>query len=108
MSCELLPIYWGSSANSSLTAAQVQALQNSVEQTNKRGSYAFGELASSQYLWFASPQSFGAVGSFSVGPMNLVCAETEITLTVDGVSVDYYLYQSPELLIGEIDPWVIN
>ena len=108
MSCTLLPIYWGSSASATLSAAQVQALANSAEQTTKRGIYDFSDSDTARYLWFASPQSFGSVNSFLTGytpddisALNLVCAESEITLTVAGSAVDYFLYRSPELVYGE-------
>jgi hypothetical protein len=108
VSCTLLPIYWGSSASTTLSAAQVQALANSAEQTTKRGVYDFGDSDTDRYLWFASPQSFGSVNSFlfgytpsSIGSLNLVPVESEITLTVDGESIPYFLYRSPDLVIGE-------
>lgn len=108
MPCSLLPIYWGSSASASLSAAQVQALGNTSEQTTKLGTYDFGDSDTDRYLWLASPQSFGRVNSFLFGPtpddigsLNLVPIESEITLTVDGEPALYYLYRSPDLVIGE-------
>jgi hypothetical protein len=108
MSCTLLPIYWGSSASTTLSAAQVQALGNTREQINKLGVYGFGDSDTNRYLWFASPQAFGRVNSFlfgytpdAIGSLNLVPIESEITLTVDGESVAYFLYRSPDLVIGE-------
>lgn len=108
MSCALLPIYWGSSASTTLSAALVQALANSAEQTTKRGIYDFGDSDDARYLWFACPQSFGSVNSFlfgytpdAIGSLNLVPVESAITLTVEGSAVDYFLYRSPDLVTGE-------
>jgi hypothetical protein len=108
VSCALLPIYWGSSASTILSAAQVQALANSAEQTTKRGIYDFGDSDTARYLWFACPQSFDSVNSFlfgytpdAIGSLNVVPAQSEITLTVDDEPIPYFLYRSPNSLYGE-------
>lgn len=104
MPCTELPIYWGPSASSSLNAAAVQALANSRDQTTKLGTFECGVVSAGNYAWFALPQSFGQVASFVFGdgPLNVVYNESEITLTVDGSSVDYYLYRSPDTTVGEV------
>lgn len=101
MSCTLMPVYWGSAAGETLSAAEVQDLANTREQTGRIGTYDFVGVTLGDYLFIAMPTSFGQVPSFTLHPLNLVCIETPVVLTVDGAATPYTLYRSPDPVAGD-------
>lgn len=102
MSCTLMPVYWGSAAGETLSAAQVQALANVREQTGRRALYPFGDVPVDDYLFIAMPTAFGPVPSFNLPPLNLVCIETAITLDINDMATPYTLFRSPDPVAGDI------
>lgn len=103
-----LPLYWGVSMSSSLTALEVQALTETRTDDTKVGSYQFPDAAGG-YLYIALPQSFGEVDMFLLDDLNVGFIESEVTLTIGLDSIDYYLYRSPlttfaEDVLLEVEP----
>jgi hypothetical protein len=101
MSCTLMPVYWGSVAGETLSATEVQDLANTREQTGRIGTYAFVDVTLGDYLFIAMPTTFGPVPPFTLHPLNLVCIETPVVLTVNGAATPYTLYRSPDPVAGD-------
>lgn len=97
MTCkDTFPVYFGTTSDEVPT--DVQSFP-SVMQATKHGSWTFNP--NGEYMVVAMPQAFGFHPYFKLHPFNLSMVVTEQTLTVDGVSVPYYVYRSPEKSFGQ-------
>lgn len=94
-------VFYGASSLTSLTPAQVLAL-DSQEQPTKRGNFVFAGVAN-EYLYIAIPQSLGDVDTFEVEGLDYGFVRTEANLEVveDEDEVPYYIYRSPVKVIAD-------
>jgi hypothetical protein len=100
-----LVLYWrwrrwyGTSANTSLTEAQVKALINTGLVTTYAANYAF---AAGDYKYIAFLASWGAPASFKDSSTGLdvpMEAPATVSITNDyGVTADYYVYRTTNIL----------
>lgn len=91
--------YWGPQAATSLNDAQVIAL-NSELATGFLG-FNHNVTCSSQYIYFAFPQSFGVPNVNVNGLLNTAWQITSRAfVNASGASVNYYIYRSNNLLTG--------
>ena len=90
--------YWGNSANTSLTDAQIIAL-NSAFATSRTMSLNLSPSA--QYIWIAYPASYGTA-TFTVNglPNTAWNLTTRPFVNASGYSSSYNIYQSQNLLTG--------
>lgn len=90
--------YWGVSPNTTLNNAQILAL--SSEFATSRVMTKTLDATGGNYLYFASPVSFG-VGTFTVGGLVTTFQQSTISFTnASGYIDNYYLYRSTNLQNG--------
>lgn len=86
--------FWGAHPTTTPAEADVLAF-TTRQQASASGDYLFA-AGNGGYLCVALPVSFGEVAAFFLGAMATVFIRSDITLTIDGEDVAYYLYRSPE------------
>lgn len=96
-------MYWGTSANTSLTESQIEGLISSSLATNSTGTFAF---AAGNYKYIAYPTAFGLKTSFkdpSTGfDVDMQAATTVSVTNSYGVTTDYYVHRTTNTLGGSI------
>jgi hypothetical protein len=111
-------LYYGTSANTTLTEPQIEALVNSFLDNDFAGSFSF---AGGNYKYFCYPDSYGSINTIkdSATLLNIAMASTvddaffsnsangiyyglvSVTNT-NGVSTNYRVYRSKNILGGSI------
>ena len=95
-------IYWGTSANTSLSSAQVIALAIGELDTTRVKSYSIN--GGGEYLYYCYPTRFGGPASFNVGGFTVTFIQTIVSVT-NATAVpyteNYYVYRS-EFVSGGI------
>jgi hypothetical protein len=98
--------YWGNSANSSLTEAQVKALSGSALATTYAAVRSF-PAAAGEYKYVAYPTSFGTATHFTdASTMLAVPFESPVVVSVTnayGATTNYNVHRSTYQLGGAID-----
>lgn len=86
-------IYWGTSASTTLTNAQIQALSNSFSDTRVQ-TRTFNPAG--KYIFFAWPVSYGPATYFKFnGFINSAWEQSTVNFTnASGATVSYYVYRS--------------
>jgi hypothetical protein len=104
-------VYYGTSANTSLTEAQIEALASSGLQSGRTGNYTFG---AGDYKWICYPTSFGTTNTstgFKDTSTNLaVPFESPLTVSVTnayGQTTNYYAYRSTNIMGSTITIQVV-
>lgn len=96
-------IYWGTSPNTSLTEAQIEALANNRLDTNVPGNYSF---AAGDYKYFAWPSLFVQPASFKDQATSLdVPMESPdiVSVTnVNGITTNYSVYRTTNIIGSSI------
>lgn len=96
-------MYWGTSANASLTENQIEGLISSSLVTNSTGTFAF---AAGNYKYIAYPTVFGLKTSFkdpSTGfDVDMQAASTVSVTNTFGVTTNYYVHRTTNTLGGSI------
>lgn len=98
---QFLPkVYWGAAASGTVNSAFVLALSGSALATGKARTFTVS-AGSGQYIWFASPVSYGActfkVGGFDGG---FEAAQTVSVTNASGYTQNYYVYRSTNANLG--------
>jgi hypothetical protein len=85
--------HWGTSSLTSLNNSQVLALASNELSTNNNKTFTVSPTA--EYIYFASPQSFGTA-SFVVGGLSVTFSQTGIASFTNnsGGTTSYYVYRS--------------
>lgn len=96
-------MYWGTSANTSLTESQIEALVSSSLATNSSGTFSFG---TGGYKYIAYPTSFGLKTTFKdqgTGfDVDMQAADTVSVTNTNGVTTNYYVHRTTNVLGGSI------
>lgn len=96
-------MYWGTSANTSLTESEIESLVNNQLATNSSGTYTF---AAGGYKYIAYPTSFGLKTTFKdqgTGfDVDMQAAVTTSVTNGNGVTTDYYVHRTTNVLGGAI------
>lgn len=96
-------VFWGASANTSLTESEIEALTSSALRSSRNSSYIVSEAG---YKYLAWPVSFG-LASLIVDPdtgLNVAMNPPD-TISVTnpyGVTTNYYLYRTTNFLNGAL------
>ncbi len=88
--------WWGASASTSLSAAQVQALSGNGVSTERARSFTV--TASNEYVYYAYPTARGAPSSYKINGADA----TPTVSTVQINSINYTILRSPATLNGSV------
>jgi hypothetical protein len=96
-------MYWGTSASTSLTESAIEALTDSSLVTNSSGTFNF---AAGNYKYIAYPTVFGLKTTFKdqgTGfDVDMQPATTVSVTNTNGVTTDYYVHRTTNVLGGAI------
>ena len=91
-------VFWGSDPNTSLTDAQISALQNTQQKTAFAGTYICDAL---DYKYICYPSSFGAATSF-INTLNGLNVPMAPMVVVSIAGENYNVYRSFFPIVGAV------